>query len=292
MLSDLISPIQALMYSSVMVGVAYRTRKFAKEGFHDVISISLLMFVPSDDNEEGYALAVRTLKEASLKEVFIDEGAMDSLKTAAAHSISTVSNPHQHFCDMVHLPDPLHTVTRFREHCNSKLSDLFCIFQTLSAMRVGPIVTRRFCWVVTYESAPPPPRSTLTHNWASVSSRHLNDNNDEPSKQANHNTPSVTSEHSASNKFRLILVELDCLRQSHLKSSKDMPYEMDGEHFHRRWELIQEMQPLFNMRTGMSQPGSTILCGSVIFSAPVMTMIYESSVLTQKEWSFAPWESW
>ena len=261
---DMVSPIQALMLPSVMLGVAYRTRKFAKEGFHDVISISLSMFVPSN-NEQGYALAVRTLKEASLQDVFIDECAVDSLKTAAMRSVSM--NQCQHaFCDFQHLSDPQQTVTRFREYCNSKLSDLFCIFQTLSAMRVGPIVTRTFCWAVIYESS-------LHNTWAHSYKR-------QTSKQV------TTSQHVLSNKFRLILVELDCLRQSHLKSSHEIPHEIHGDPNHKRWESIQEMQDLFDFTTGMPKENSTTLCGSVIFSAPVMV----SDAL--REWSFAPWESW
>lgn len=48
------------------------------------------MFVPSDDDKEGHALVVQTSRESSLKEVFTNEGAMDSLKTAA-HGVESAS---------------------------------------------------------------------------------------------------------------------------------------------------------------------------------------------------------
>jgi hypothetical protein len=68
------------MFPSVHMGVVYRTRKFAKEGFDEMFSISMIMFVPCGNNKEGYARAIRTLKDAPLKEFLFDNGAMEVLQ--------------------------------------------------------------------------------------------------------------------------------------------------------------------------------------------------------------------
>jgi hypothetical protein len=282
---EIVSPLNALMLPYLMLGVAFRTRRFAKEGFHDMISISINMFIPSKANEEGYALAVRTLREAPLKDIFFDEGALDSLKVAASKSCTFRDDfgaTAFHFVDMKYVPEPDETVRRFREYCASKLSDLFGTFQALSAMRVGPIVTRCFCWVMVYENGVDATAKVLEQ--AQESQRNLF------AKQ--HPRKTEPTHHSASNKFRLLLIELEILRHCHLKQSNEIPLEWKGEYFRQRWEMIQKMQSLFDLATGMPNAESTVLCGSVVFTAPVMTMVNQENVLRQEEWSFAPWESW
>ena len=165
--------VATLMLPSVVMGIVYRTRKFAKESFHDMFSISMTMFVPAE-NKQGYLLAVRTLKEVPLKAMLFDEGAMDVLRAAAERSIKDSSESHSgtstpivshekitvtpnctpfHFVDTEGTADALMAAARIRSHCAAELSSMFRVFQCLSAMRVGPIVSRKFCWVITYEAS-------------------------------------------------------------------------------------------------------------------------------------------
>jgi hypothetical protein len=320
-----IAPLQMLMFPSVLMGVIYRTRKFANEGFHDMFSISMNMFVPCN-NCDGHVMAVRTLKDAPLKEFLFEDDAMEVLRSAALKSLehqaqipsgghtpesgssTSLDADHEyspfHLVDMKYAPDSLRTSSRFRAHFASELSALFGVFQTLSAMRVGPIVSRKFCWAITYEASdmgygkvPPVSLKAVTTSLMFMSrmtpSFKINDENVPFANESitipqtsptNSSSKQQTEEHNP-NKFRMILIELDCLRCAHLRKATDILYEESGSYYKRRWETIRAMQDLFDLKAGRPKPRSTVLCGSVTFSAPLM-------VAASEEWSFAPWESW
>jgi hypothetical protein len=70
----------------------------------------------------------------------------------------------------------------------------------------------------------------------------------------------------------MMLVELDCLKWANLKDPVDLSYEVHGRYYKRRRETVRAMQDLFQLETGMPKRGSTILCGSVTCSAPLMLM--------------------
>jgi hypothetical protein len=55
---------------------------------------------------------------------------------------------------------------------------------------------------------------------------------------------------------------------------------MNNHYSKHRWDTIRAMQNLFCLETGLPPPTSTILCGTVTFSAPL-----------QEEMP-APWENW
>ena len=299
-----IAPLQMFMFPSVLMGVIYRTRKFANEGFHDMFSISMNMFVPCD-NRSGYVMAVRTLKDAPLKEFLFEDDAMEVLRSAALKSLEqqtkintgiggrtpqsgsptrSLDTDHWyspfHLVDMKYAPDSLRTSSRFRAHFASELSALFGVFQALSAMRNGPIVTRKFCWAITYEASdidygkvPPVSLKAVTKSLMAMSrmgssfkidNENMSLANDSlampKTSQTNNSSKQETEEHNP-NKFRMILIELDCLRCAHLKKATDMLYEESGSYYRRRWETIRAMQDLFDLETGRPKRRSTILCG-------------------------------
>jgi hypothetical protein len=320
-----IAPLQMLMFPSVIMGIIYRTRKFASEGFHDMFSISINMFVPCNDRHCP-VMAVRTLKDAPLKEFLFEDCAMEVLRSLALKSLeqqtqiptgdctpnsgssTSLDTDHPYlpflFVDMKYAPDSLQTSARFRAHFASELSALFGLFQVLSGMRVGPIVSRKFCWAITYEASDVDygkvPRvslkATTTSLVAMMRMKKSVKTDDERVPLADHSVPipqtspeiphskQFAEEHNP-NKFRMILIELDCLRCAHLKKATDILYEDSGSYYKRRWETIRAMQDLFDLNTGRPKRRSTVLCGSVTFSAPLM-------VAASEGWSFAPWESW
>jgi hypothetical protein len=176
------------MFPSVLMGVVYQTCKFANQSFDGIFSISMNMFAPCTNNEEGYAMAVRTLKDVPLKEFFFDGGAKEVLRDATLKSIAKSSDRHHddecsytppddtmkdsssnsntntntnkddnhtpfHFVDMKYAPDLQQTSARLRPHCTSELSALFGMFQVHAAMRAGPIISRTFRWAITYYEA-------------------------------------------------------------------------------------------------------------------------------------------
>jgi len=154
-----------------MSGFVYRSRKFAKkEGFHDMFSISRNMLFVKDEVGRDL-LAVRTLKEVPMDQILFDQGAMEVLKQAAQESLeqqsslslssssdgggshhATRTGPFSFVNLGDRMPHARRNVARLlRSHCAAELSAMFEVFQALAAMRVGPIVCRKFCWVVTYE---------------------------------------------------------------------------------------------------------------------------------------------
>jgi hypothetical protein len=308
-----IAPLQMVMFPSVLMGVIYRTRKFANEGFHDMFSISMNLFVPCSSRHCN-VMAVRTLKDAPLKQFLFEDGAMEVLRSVALKSLeqqaqvatgactpdsesSTSLDADKqclpfHLVDMKYAPDSLRTSARFRAHFSSELSALFGVFQALSGMRVGPIVSRKFCWAITYEASDVDygkvPRVSLKAPTASLMAMmRMKTSFKIPLPQtspSNSNSKRNAEEHNP-NKFRMILIELDCLRCAHLKKATDIEYEESGSYYKRRWETIRAMQDFFDLNTGRPKRRSTVLCGSVTFSAPLM-------VSASEEWSFAPWESW
>jgi hypothetical protein len=82
------------MFPSVLMGVVYQTCKFANQSFDGIFSISMNMFLPCDNNKEGYAMAVRTLKDAPLKKFLFDDGAKEVLRDATLQSIAKSSDHH------------------------------------------------------------------------------------------------------------------------------------------------------------------------------------------------------
>lgn len=289
--------------STVFFGgmVFSKAKKFAKEGFHDMFSISITTFVK--DAEGNDIVAIRTLKEVPVDHIMFDEAATDVLKTAATTNLPTEKDGF-HFVNFEGLPDARRNVMRLRSHCASEVSSLFGVFQALAAMRVGPIVCRKFCWAVTYDMEEEDEKNTKSFSFKTVAlsvlalsklSSKLPDD-DSPTEGAKEMKNKETSQvrakiqekeeakesenHIQHNKFRMILVELGCLRQAHLKEADDLKYETENDHTKHRWDTIRAMQNLFCLDTGVPPPTSTILCGTVTFSAPL-----------QEEMP-APWESW
>jgi hypothetical protein len=307
-LKELIAPIQVLMLPSVLMGMAYRKKKFANEGFPDMFSMSMTMFVPSDTDKDGYMLAIRTLKEVPLKEMLFDECAMEVLKEAADRSIRPGTPPTTdvsafHFVDTKGAPNARAAAAQLRSHCDAEVSSFFGVFQAFAAMRVGPIVSRKFCWVIAYEASshgPDGPPSFKAVADSLIALLKLSDLKTDGRVATNSVKPAikVSTPHNTSrrkmkvstvkhnpNKFRMMLVELECLRCAHYRRHDELSYEMTGLYHKRRWETVRAMRSLFNLETGLPKPASTVLCGSVTFSAPMMVNVTQS-------WSFAPWESW